>query len=211
MLEKPMNARDISPAVISVIGEPLNNVGTGAPSMRSRRPANSTSTSEKPAAAPKPYRAEVRKVCFFCTFSSATPSTAQFVVISGRKMPRAWYITGLVLWIIISMNCTSAAMIRMKKIVCRYRRCSGINRYCCTSQETVAARVITNITANDIPTAVSTLPDTPRNGQMPRNLVNTKLLTSTADSRTTAASPMGGEYKHRPWRGTPVKLVLFPV
>src|SRR5690606_24916707 len=51
--EKPMNARDISPAVIMPMDAPLNGVGTSDTRMRSRMAANSTSTSEKPSAPPK--------------------------------------------------------------------------------------------------------------------------------------------------------------
>ena len=41
---------------------------------------------------------------------------------------------------------------------------------------TNVARVITKITATLIPTAVSSFLDTPRNGQIPKNLDNTKLF-----------------------------------
>ena len=37
---------------------------------------------------------------------------------------------------------------------------------------------ITKITANPIPSAVSVFLDTPRNGQIPKNLIKTKLLAS---------------------------------
>ena len=48
---------------------------------------------------------------------SATPSTAQFVVMSGRKMPRAAWSGGRKRFIAMSMNCTSAAITRMNASV----------------------------------------------------------------------------------------------
>ena len=84
-----MKASDMRPATMSAAGAPAKALGTGARARRVRMPAKSTSTSPKPNAAPKPYSAEVRKSCAFCTLMSATPSTAQFVVISGRKIPSA--------------------------------------------------------------------------------------------------------------------------
>ena len=48
-----MNASDMMPAVISAIAVPLKGHGISAASSRSRIDANMTSTSAKPAAAPK--------------------------------------------------------------------------------------------------------------------------------------------------------------
>ena len=50
----PINARDIKPAVISAIDEPLKVKGTSAATRRSRSAAKSTNTSAKPRDAPKP-------------------------------------------------------------------------------------------------------------------------------------------------------------
>ena len=47
----------------------------------------------------------------------ATPRTMQFVVISGRNIPRAWYIIGDVFLSIISTIWTSEAITRMKTTV----------------------------------------------------------------------------------------------
>ena len=46
---------------------------------------------------------------------------------------------------------------------------------------TIVAIVSTNATAADMPNAVSTFLDTPRNGQIPRNCDNTMLLTKIAE------------------------------
>ena len=48
---------------------------------------------------------------------SAAPSTAQFVVISGRKMPSAACNGGRKRFIAMSMNCTSEAITRMNASV----------------------------------------------------------------------------------------------
>ena len=46
---------------------------------------------------------------------------------------------------------------------------------------TSVARVITKHTAIDMPVAVESLLETPRNGQMPRNCARTILLTNIAE------------------------------
>ena len=48
----------------------------------------------------------------------AAPRTAQFVVISGRKMPSAEYRAGINFFMNISTNCTSVAITRMNAMVC---------------------------------------------------------------------------------------------
>jgi hypothetical protein len=47
----------------------------------------------------------------------ATPSTAQLVVINGRKMPKAMYRGGANFLRNISTNCTREAITRMKAMV----------------------------------------------------------------------------------------------
>ena len=63
---------------------PRNGTGTSATAIRSRMAANSTITSENPTAAPNPYRPDSIRPCRSWMFNSATPNTAQLVVISGR-------------------------------------------------------------------------------------------------------------------------------
>src|SRR5690606_17580749 len=84
---KPINARDINPAVIMPMAAPLKGCGTSATARRSRMAENSISTREKPSAAPNPYRDEWKKLLSLAVFCRATPSTAQLVVIRGRKTP----------------------------------------------------------------------------------------------------------------------------
>src|SRR5699024_8298826 len=84
---KPIKARDIRPAVINAMALPRKGAGTSATARRSRMAAKSTITSEKPTAAEKPYSADCKKLCPRLIFSNATPSTAQLVVISGKKIP----------------------------------------------------------------------------------------------------------------------------
>lgn len=55
----------------------------------------------------------------YCTEFKATPSTAQFVVISGRYTPNDSYKAGIDFFKNISTNCTSAAITRMNTIVCK--------------------------------------------------------------------------------------------
>ncbi|MNW00898.1 hypothetical protein D3C71_1964510 [compost metagenome] len=61
--------------------------------------------------------------------SRATPRTMQLVVISGRKMPSTRYSSGLVLFTTISVNCTTTAITRMKLMVLRNSRSSGLSTY----------------------------------------------------------------------------------
>src|SRR5690625_6683765 len=75
---------------------PLKGVGTSATAMRSRMAENKTSTREKPKAAPKPYKVDSKKPRSRLVFCNATPSTAQLVVMSGRKIPSTRYNKGLV-------------------------------------------------------------------------------------------------------------------
>ena len=84
---KPIKARDIRPAVINAMALPRKGAGTSATARRSRMAAKRTITSEKPTAAEKPYSADCKKLCPRLIFSNATPSTAQLVVISGKKIP----------------------------------------------------------------------------------------------------------------------------
>ena len=76
-----------------------------------------TSAKPKPSAAAKEKRTDSRKGVPFLQFSSATPSTAQFVVMSGRKMPSAAWSGGTKRFIAMSMNCTSDAITRMNASV----------------------------------------------------------------------------------------------
>ena len=59
------------------------------------------------------YRIDSIKPFCFLMFNKATPNTAQFVVIKGRKIPRALYKAGTYLSRNISRICTMAAMMPM--------------------------------------------------------------------------------------------------
>jgi hypothetical protein len=85
------------PALIIAIAAPLNGAGTSATVIRSLIAANKMSTKEKPTAAPKPYKIDSINPLAFLILSKATPSTAQFVVIKGRKIPSTLCNRGLVL------------------------------------------------------------------------------------------------------------------
>ncbi len=72
-------------------------------------------------------------------------------------------------------------MTRMNAIVCRYSSPSGFSRNSCTAHVAADANVMTNMTAAPMPAAVFIFLDTPRNGQIPRNLTTTKLFMNTAE------------------------------
>ena len=77
------------PAVINAMGTPCNAFGTFSSSNRSRRPAKRTSANVNPTATATAYTTASPKLYSFYTKRMATPRTAQFVVISGRKIPSA--------------------------------------------------------------------------------------------------------------------------
>ena len=102
---------------MSVEGKPLKHSGILLFSSRSRTPAKSTMASVKPSADPTPLTTDPSSEYSSVMFRIVTPSTAQFVVISGRYTPRALYSEGEVLLITISTSCTSTAMTRIKAMV----------------------------------------------------------------------------------------------
>ena len=71
-------------------------------------------------------------------------------------------------------------MIKINTMVCMNPMPNGSSTVFCTINVTRVARIITNVTAPVIPSAVGTLLETPRNGQIPKNCANTILLTNTA-------------------------------
>ena len=81
---KPMNAIARIPATISATGTPRMARGTSASSSCVRMAANRASARANPPAVARAYTKEWSKPKFFCATIMATPSTAQFVVISGR-------------------------------------------------------------------------------------------------------------------------------
>ena len=83
----------------------------------------------------------------------------------------------------ISTSWTAPAMTRIKQT---YRVTSsphGIRIQLSIIQVSVPLRVTTNVTAQPMPKAMSIRPETPRYGQMPRNLVKTRLFTITTDMK----------------------------
>ena len=84
-----MNAIASMPAVSKAIGIPFIAAGISSISSRSRKPANSTKASENPIAVAVAKTTDSPRLYSFWTSRIAMPNTAQLVVISGRKMPRA--------------------------------------------------------------------------------------------------------------------------
>ena len=124
----PMKANAKMPAVTSAIGTPFIPFGTSDSVSCSRKPAKTTKAKVKPAPFDKAYIAPSNKPKSFCMTKIATPRTQQFVVMSGRKTPRAAYSEGLIFFKIISTICTNAAMTKMKAMVCRNPKLKGFNR-----------------------------------------------------------------------------------
>ena len=82
-----MNAIARRLAVMSAIGIPLNAFGTLLRASCSRSPAKRTIARPKPSDVENAYHAACPRLKSFVTTVRATPRTAQFVVISGRKIP----------------------------------------------------------------------------------------------------------------------------
>ncbi len=78
----------------------------------------------------------------------------------------------------------------------------GVRIQCTIIQVTTPDTVITNVTAQPMPKAMSTLRDTPRNGQMPRNVEKTKLLISTTPMKIPISAPKSITHLPSPPRGT---------
>src|SRR5574344_1590505 len=160
------------------MGSPFSIGGMSQASSLSRTPANITIASIKPAPAPNAFtRADTYvydgSAPAFSITSIVTPSTAQFVVISGRHIPKESYKGGIYFFSAVSTSCTSPAIIKINTIVSKYSSPFGTNRHWYTGQVTAVASTITNITALLIPTAVFNFLETPKNGHIPKNLHKT--------------------------------------
>ncbi len=123
-----MNARASMPAVIKAIGTPCIPFGTSARASCSRIPAKTTKANVKPKPLDNAYIVPSNKPKSFCITKIATPRTAQLVVMSGKKTPRAAYNEGLTFFNIISTICTKAAITKINAIVCKNPKLKGFNR-----------------------------------------------------------------------------------
>ena len=97
-----MKASARIPAVTNAIGTPCIPFGMSDNSSCSLIPANMTSAKVKPAPFDNAYIAPSNRPKSFCITKMATPSTQQFVVISGKNTPNAAYKAGLIFFNIIS-------------------------------------------------------------------------------------------------------------
>ena len=82
-----MKARERMAAEMKPMGTFWNGLGTSASSSFSRMPANMTMARMKPIAEKKEKTTEVTRSYSSWMEMRATPRMAQFVVMSGRKMP----------------------------------------------------------------------------------------------------------------------------
>ena len=90
-------------------------------------------------------------------------------------MPSARNNAGLTFLMNISTSCTVEAITAMKEISLRYGA-SIVSSSFWMPNAHIELTSITNVTAPPIRLAVSSLAETPRNGQMPRKYASTKLL-----------------------------------
>ena len=79
---------DIRHAVINTIAVPLNGLGISLYSIFSRIPAIIVIAIKNPNAVAKPFTTPSKIPYSLVTLVSATPNTAQLVVIKGRYTPR---------------------------------------------------------------------------------------------------------------------------
>ena len=84
-----MKARDSRPAESMTIAMPRMPLGMLVSSSCSRMPAKTVSARPKPMAVLKAYMMLCARLKSFWMTRMATPSTAQLVVMSGRKIPSA--------------------------------------------------------------------------------------------------------------------------
>ena len=124
---KPMNAIAKRPAVKRAIGVPCIAFGTLANANCSRIPANNTNANAKPKAVAiaknipvnNPGSAPIGNLYVPLATMIATPNKQQFVVIYGKNTPNAWYKDGEIFLRIISIICTSAAITKINRMVCK--------------------------------------------------------------------------------------------
>ena len=96
---------------------PRKHRGGSACASFSRMPEKMTSAKPKPTAAANEKKTDSKNPDPCLQLISAAPRTAQFVVMSGRKMPSAAWSGGRNRFIAMSMNWTSDAMTRMNASV----------------------------------------------------------------------------------------------
>ena len=99
------------------VGMPSMPLGNFVSANCSRIPANSTNARPKPADVERAKTTLSSKFISFWITIMATPRIVQFVVISGKNTPSAWYSEGEIFLSIISTICTKAAITRMYDMV----------------------------------------------------------------------------------------------
>ena len=127
MPENPIKAIDIKLAVINTMAVPLKRSGMSLYSIFSRIPAIITIAIKNPTAVANPFTTLSRIPYALVTLVSATPNTAQFVVISGRYTPKDSYSGGIFFFKNISTNCTNDAITKINTMVCKYEIFKGAN------------------------------------------------------------------------------------
>src|SRR6056297_1606502 len=170
------------------MGTPCSVSGTSPNSNFSLKPAIKTIARVKPIPTPSPNTTLVIKLYPFNGIKSARPKIAQLVVISGKNIPRALYKTGLDFLINISTNCTKEAITMIKETYLKKGRLKASSIYVLINQVAAAVKVITKVVAIPILKAVSTCLETPKKGQIPKNLTKIKLLIKTVLIKTSTTT-----------------------
>ena len=170
---KPPKARARKPAVTRPMAVPSNTLGMLARAKRSLMPAKRDQRQAVTQGRGKGEHDGFERKCVPCRCSGwPHPSTAQLVVMSGKKMPSARYRAGMVFCIMISTSCTRAAMTRMKAMVCKVANLGRLQDVVLDHPGDHAGYCHDEDDGHGhAGGGVHALAETPINGQWPRNLV----------------------------------------
>lgn len=105
-----MNANPIKPVMMNAIPKPLKGAGTSEYFNFSLMAAKATIAKKKPKPLPIPNTVLSIKLYSLEIINKVPPKIEQFTVIKGKKIPKDMYKAGENFSIIISTNCTKAAI-----------------------------------------------------------------------------------------------------
>lgn len=169
-----MNAKPIKPVMIKAIPSPLRGAGTSEYLIFSLMAAKATMAKKKPKPLPIPNTVLSIKLYSFEIINKVPPKMEQFTVIRGKKIPKDIYNAGENFSIIISTNCTKAAITPMYIIRPKNSKLTSAKegliqesapstkRFSLIIQLIGAVMANTKITAAPKPTAVLTVFETAR-------------------------------------------------
>lgn len=108
-----MKAKPIKPVMMNAIPKPLKGAGTFEYFIFSLMAAKATIAKKKPKPLPMPKTVLSTKLYSLEIMNKVPPNIEQFTVINGKKIPKDMYNAGENFSIIISTNCTNAAITPM--------------------------------------------------------------------------------------------------